>query len=179
MKPLLAVSSGIDRMNEAIGRVTAWMVLVAVIISAGNAIIRKLFNISSNAWLEAQWYLFGAIVLLGAAATLLRNEHVRVDLIYGAVSDRARLWIDLFGLVFLLMPFVAYSAYLCWPIFVSSFNSGEMSSNSGGLIRWPVKLILPAGFALLTLQGLSEIIKRIAALTGVIHLETKYSKPLQ
>lgn len=166
-------------MNEAIGRLTAWLVLLAVLISAGNAVIRKVFSLSSNAWLEAQWYLFGAIVLLGAAATLLRNEHVRVDLIYGAVSDRARLWIDITGILFFLLPFALYSAWLSWPVFVTSYQGGEMSTNAGGLIRWPVKLVLPLGFGLLALQGLSELIKRVAALAGAIVFETKYSKPLQ
>ena len=179
MVALLGLSRGIDRVNLFIGRCVSWLVLAAVLISAGNAIVRKLFNTSSNAWLEVQWYLFGAIVLLGAAAALYRNEHVRVDLIYGAVSDRARLWIDLFGLIFLLLPFAAYAAWLSWPIFVSSWRIHEMSSNSGGLVRWPAKLLLPVGFGLLTLQGLSELIKRIAALRGLIVLETKYSKPLQ
>lgn len=179
MKGLLALSRGIDRVNIAIGDVISWLILATVLISAGNAIVRKLFNQSSNAWLEVQWYLFGAVVLLGAAATLIRNEHVRVDLIYGAVSDRARLWIDLFGLIFFLLPFVGFSAWLCWPVFWSSFQSGEMSSNAGGLIRWPVKFVLFAGFAALTLQGLSELVKRIAALRGLIVYETKYTKPLQ
>lgn len=180
MKSLLAVSSGIDRMNTMIGKIVAWLGLLAVFISAGNAIVRKLNpNWSSNAWLEMQWYLFAAIVLMGAAATLLRNEHVRVDLFYGSVSDRARLWIDLTGILLFLLPFSIYSAWLCWPVFMSSWNSGEVSTNSGGLIRWPVKLILPVGFTLLTLQGLSEFIKRLAALTGALQLETKYSKPLQ
>ena len=179
MGALLGLSRGIDRANLLIGRWVAWLVLAAVLISAGNAIIRKIFNTSSNAWLEVQWYLFGALVMLGAAAALNRNEHVRVDVIYGAISDRARLWIDLFGLIFLLLPFAAYAAWLSWPIFVSSWRIHEMSSNSGGLVRWPAKLLLPVGFGLLTLQGLSELIKRIAALRGLIVLETKYSKPLQ
>ncbi len=179
MGALLGLSRGIDRANLLIGRWVAWLVLAAVLISAGNAIIRKIFNTSSNAWLEVQWYLFGALVMLGAAAALNRNEHVRVDVIYGAISDRARLWIDLFGLIFLLMPFAAFAAWLCWPVFVESWRINEHSSNAGGLLRWPAKLLLPVGFALLALQGLSEIIKRIAALRGLIALETKYSKPLQ
>lgn len=118
MGALLGLSRGIDRANLLIGRWVAWLVLAAVLISAGNAIIRKIFNTSSNAWLEVQWYLFGALVMLGAAAALNRNEHVRVNVIYGAISDRARLWIDLFGLIFLLMPFAAFAAWLCWPVFV-------------------------------------------------------------
>ncbi|WP_155064739.1 TRAP transporter small permease subunit [Paracoccus limosus] len=176
---LLALSRGIDRVNLMIGRWVSWLVLLAVLISAGNAVIRKLFNSSSNAWLEVQWYLFGAIVLLGAAAALYRNEHVRVDLIYGAVSDRARLWIDLFGILFLLLPFALYAVWVTWPVFVQSWRINEHSSNAGGLVRWPAKLILPVGFAMLSLQGLSELVKRIAALRGLIALETKYSKPLQ
>lgn len=179
MGALLGLSRGIDRVNLFIGRWVAWLVLAAVLISAGNAIIRKIFNTSSNAWLEVQWYLFGALVLLGAAAALYRNEHVRVDLIYGAVSDRTRLWIDLFGLALLLLPFAAYATWLTWPVFVESWRINEASSNAGGLVRWPAKLLLPVGFAMLTLQGLSELVKRIAALRGLITLETKYTKPLQ
>lgn len=179
MGGLLALSRGIDRVNLAVGRFISWLILAAVLISSGNAIIRKLFSISSNAWLEVQWYLFGAIVMLGAAATLIRNEHVRVDVIYGAISDRARLWVDLFGLIFFLLPFVAFSAYLCWPVFWQSFQNGETSMNAGGLIRWPVRGVLFLGFAALTAQGFSELIKRIAALRGLIHYETKYTKPLQ
>lgn len=179
MGALLGLSRGIDRVNLLIGRAVAWLVLAAVLVSAGNAIIRKVFGVSSNAWLEVQWYMFGALVLLGAAAALYRNEHVRVDLIYGAVSDRARLWIDLFGIIFLLLPFAGYAAWLCWPIFVESWRINEGSSNAGGLLRWPAKLLLPVGFGLLFAQGLSELVKRIAALRGMIHLETKYSKPLQ
>lgn len=179
MGALLGLSRGIDRVNLLIGRTSAWLVLAAVLVSAGNAIIRKIFGVSSNAWLEVQWYMFGAVVLLGAAAALYRNEHVRVDLIYGAVSDRTRLWIDLFGIIFLLLPFVSYAAWLCWPIFVESWRINEGSSNAGGLLRWPAKLLLPVGFGLLFAQGLSELVKRIAALRGLIHLETKYSKPLQ
>lgn len=198
MGALLGLSRGIDRVNLFIGRWVAWLVLAAVLISAGNAIIRKLLNSfhgtvfadvmarllsgysrHANSWLEAQWYLFGALVMLGAAAALNRNEHVRVDLVYGAVSDRARLWIDLFGLIFMLMPFVSYAAWLTWPVFVESWRINEHSSNAGGLLRWPAKLLLPVGFALLALQGLSEIVKRIAALRGLITLSTKYSKPLQ
>lgn len=179
MNALLGLSRGIDRVNLFIGRWVAWLVLAAVLISAGNAIIRKLFNISSNAWLEVQWYLFGAIVLLGAAAALYRNEHVRVDLIYGSVSDRGRLWIDTFGIVFFLLPFACYAAWITWPVFVESWRVNEHSSNAGGLVRWPAKLILPAGFALLALQGLSELIKRVAGLMGLISVETEYTKPLQ
>lgn len=179
MGALLGLSRGIDRANLLIGRVVAWLVLTAVLVSAGNAIIRKIFNTSSNAWLEVQWYMFGGLVMLGAAAALYRNEHVRVDLIYGAVSDRARLWIDLFGLIFLLLPFALVAAWLTWPVFVESWRINEGSSNAGGLIRWPAKLFLPVGFGLLFLQGISELVKRIAALRGLIVLETKYSKPLQ
>lgn len=179
MDALLGLSRGIDRANLLIGRAVAWLVLASVLVSAGNAIIRKIFNTSSNAWLEVQWYMFGAVVMLGAAAALYRNEHVRVDLIYGAVSDRVRLWIDLFGIIFLLLPFAACAAWLCWPIFVESWRINEASSNAGGLLRWPAKLLLPVGFGLLFLQGLSELVKRIAALRGLIQLETKYTKPLQ
>jgi TRAP-type mannitol/chloroaromatic compound transport system permease small subunit len=155
------------------------MVLFCCLISAANALIRYTFNYSSNGWLEIQWYLFAFVVVLGAAHTLRMNEHVRVDLIYGSVSDRARLWIDTIGLIVFLLPACIFLTWLCWPFFWLSYVQHEVSSNAGGLIRWPVKLILVAGFGLLTLQGLSELIKRIAALTGHLVVETKYEKPLQ
>lgn len=179
MTALLALSRLIDRISAIFGRIGEYLVLLCCLISAGNAMSRYLFSVSSNGWLEIQWYMFGFIVLMGAAHTLRMNEHVRVDLIYGAVSDRKRLWIDTFGIIFFLLPFATYAAWLSWPIFMLSWNQGEMSSNAGGLIRWPVKLIISAGFGLLALQGLSELIKRIAALAHVITIETAYEKPLQ
>ena len=179
MKGLLAISGIIDGVSAIFGKIAEYLVLVCALVSAGNAIIRYLFSISSNGWLEIQWYLFAFIVMLGASHTLRKNEHVRVDLVYGAVSPRTRLWIDVFGIIVFLLPFSIYCLLLNWPVFVLSWNEGEMSSNAGGLIRWPVKLMLTAGFALLAVQGISELIKRIAALRGVITLNTSYEKPTQ
>ncbi|RWX79121.1 TRAP transporter small permease subunit [Neorhizobium lilium] len=179
MSALLKLSGFIDRISEVVGKFAGYLVLACCLISAGNACIRYAFNYSSNGWLEIQWYLFAFIVLLGASHTLRLNEHVRVDLIYGAVSDRARLWIDAIGLLIFLIPACIYLAWLSWPFFTASFAQGEVSSNAGGLIRWPVKLIIVSGFVLLALQGLSELIKRVAALTGVLQVDTTYEKPLQ
>jgi TRAP-type mannitol/chloroaromatic compound transport system permease small subunit len=179
MSALLVLSRGIDAFNKVFGQLAEWLVLVAALISAGNAAARYLFNASSNAWLEIQWYMFSGMFLLGAAYTLKHNEHVRVDLIYSSVSDRARLWIDIFGLVFVLLPAMTILAYMGWPFFYDAFERGEISGNAGGLLRWPVKLIMPVGFTLVALQGVSELIKRVAALRGLMVLETKYDKPLQ
>ena len=179
MPALLAISRLIDGASTTAGRIAAWFVLGACLVSAGNAGVRYLFGYSSNGWLEIQWYLFGALVFLGAAHTLRVNEHVRVDLVYGSVSDRARLWIDALGFLVFLIPVGAYLTYLCVPFFVRSFQANEMSNNAGGLILWPIKLVLPLGFALLTLQGVSELIKRLAALQGDLALDTRYEKPLQ
>ncbi len=179
MAALLKISGLIDRVSEILGKFSGYMVLACTLISAGNAIIRYLFNYSSNGWLEIQWYLFAFIVLLGASHTLRLNEHVRVDLIYGAVSDRARLWIDAIGLIVFLIPACLYLAWLSWPFFSLSLAQGEVSSNAGGLIRWPVKLIIVSGFSLLALQGFSELVKRIAGLMGVLQVDTTYEKPLQ
>lgn len=179
MQALLSFSNGIDAISKKFGQLADYLVLFCALISAGNAIVRYLFSMSSNGWLEIQWYMFGAIVLLGASYTLKMNEHVRVDLFYGAVSDRARLWIDAIGIVIFLLPVSIYFTWLSWPFFYSSWLEGEQSLNAGGLIRWPVKLLLVLGFALLTLQGISELIKRIAALAGVVKIDTSYEKPLQ
>jgi TRAP-type mannitol/chloroaromatic compound transport system permease small subunit len=179
MAALLKLSGLIDRLSEIVGKFSGYLVLFCTLISAGNAIIRYLFNYSSNGWLEIQWYLFGFIVLLGASYTLKLNEHVRVDLIYGAVSDRTRLWIDAIGLTVFLIPACLYLAWLALPFFTISYAQGEMSSNAGGLIRWPIKLVIVAGFALLALQGVSELIKRVAGLMGVLQVNTTYEKPLQ
>jgi TRAP-type mannitol/chloroaromatic compound transport system permease small subunit len=176
---LLAFSRAIDRLSRGAGIVADWLVLAACLVSAANATIRYLFSYSSNSWLEIQWYLFGALVFLGASYTLKENGHVRVDLVYSSVSDRARLWIDAVGFVIFLIPTCLYLAYLCTPFFVRSFQIGEMSNNAGGLILWPIKLALPLGFALLALQGVSELIKRIAALQGQVTLDTHYEQPLQ
>jgi TRAP-type mannitol/chloroaromatic compound transport system permease small subunit len=161
------------------GKCAGYLVLICCLVSAGNAIVRYLFNYSSNGWLEIQWYMFAFIVLVGASHTLRMNEHVRVDIIYGAISARTRLWVDIVGIVFFLLPACFYLAWLSWPMFSLSWAQNEVSSNAGGLIRWPVKLIIFAGFALLVLQGISELVKRIGALGGHYVLDTKYEKPLQ
>lgn len=168
MKSLLAVSSGIDRMNEIIGRSVAWLIFVAVLVSAANAIIRKALNTSSNSWLELQWYLFGAAFLGAAAYTLKQNEHVRIDIVYGIWSRRVQHWIDLLGHIFFLMPFVTLMIWYFVPWVIRSIQIGEVSTNAGGLIIWPAKTLLLIGFSLLWLQGISEIIKKIAVMRGVI-----------
>ena len=167
MQALLGFSRGVDAMNEKIGRVADWLVLSACLISAGNAVVRYGFSLSSNAWLEVQWYLFAGTVMLGAAYTLKRNEHVRVDLVYGSVSQRVRLWIDVFGIILFLLPGMLLLAWMTWPFFMDAWVRNEGSPNAGGLLRWPVKLLMPVGFALVSLQGLSELVKRIAALRGI------------
>lgn len=179
LKALLALSRAIDAFNERVGWLADWMVLLSASVSAANAGVRYLFNYSSNSYLEIQWYMFGAMVLFGASYTLKMNEHVRVDIVYSNVSERTRLWIDTLGLLFSLLPICIFLAILSWPFFWRSYLLDEMSSNAGGLLLWPAKLLLPVGFALLSLQGLSELIKRIAALRGLIALETRYEKPLQ
>jgi len=179
MRALLRVSTAIDYVNERFGRIADWCVLLACLISAGNALVRYGFSFSSNAWLEIQWYLFAAMFMLGAPYTLRRNEHVRVDVIYGNLSLRLKLWVDLLGGILFLMPPVLIIGWMSWPLFYDSWQSGEVSSNAGGLVRWPVKLLLPLGFGLLALQGLSEIIKRIAALRGYEGAVAEYEKPLQ
>lgn len=168
MNILLAVSRAIDAVNERVGRIMIWLVLVMVLVSASNAMSRYLFNLSSNAWLELQWYLFAAVFLLCAGYTLLHNEHIRIDVLSSRLSARARLWIDVVGTVLFLLPVSLFIVWLSWPIFMNAWDSGEMSSNAGGLIRWPARLLVPAGFLLLSLQGVSELIKRVAALMGLI-----------
>ena len=166
MNALLQWSRWIDALNRAIGKITIWLVLVTTLISAGNAIVRKAFDSSSNALLEIQWYLFAAVFLLGAGYGLLNNAHVRIDFLASRLSARTRNWIDVGGIVLTLIPFCVLSIALSWPMFMQAYNSGEMSSNAGGLIRWPVYLLIPAGFALLLLQSLSELVKRLAFLRG-------------
>jgi len=179
MSVLLKISAAIDWVNAQFGVIANWLVLLACLISAGNAFSRYLVSMSSNGWLEIQWYMFGGMVLLGAPYTLKMNEHVRVDLIYGMVSERTRIWIDIIVGFLFLLPICLILMWFTWPWFVDSYIHNEESSNAGGLIRWPVKLMLPVGFALMALQGVSEIIKRIAALEHVIDMEFKYEKPLQ
>ena len=166
-------------MNDVAGFIAKWLVLLSCLVSAGNATVRYLFSYSSNGLLEIQWYMFGGIVLLGAAQTLRLNEHVRVDLVYSWVHDRTRLKIDAIGLTLFLLPVTAYLFYLTWPFFWNSWTSQEYSSNAGGLVLWPIKAALPLGFALLFLQGVSELIKRLAALADVVRIDTHYEAPLQ
>jgi TRAP-type mannitol/chloroaromatic compound transport system permease small subunit len=176
---LLGFSVAVDWVNARFGRLAAWCIFLSCMISAGNAMLRYGISVSSNAWLEIQWYLYSAAFLLGASYTLKVNEHVRVDIVYATVGERGRLWIDLVGFILFLLPVTVMLTWMTWPFFVESWSRNEMSGNAGGLIRWPVKLLPPVGFALLTLQGVSELIKRIAALQGLITLPTRYEKPMQ
>jgi TRAP-type mannitol/chloroaromatic compound transport system permease small subunit len=166
VKALLAVSRAIDGLNTRIGRGLIWLVLAAVVISAVNAIVRKAFDVSSNAFLETQWYLFSAIFLLCSPYTLLRNEHIRIDVVAGRLSNRTQTWIDVFGTVFFLLPMTIVIMYLSWVVFMRSWNINEMSSNAGGLVIWPARLLVPVGFCLLSLQGISQLIKLVAHLRG-------------
>lgn len=166
MRHLLRASRAIDALNGWIGRGVYWLVLAAVAVSTVNALMRYSFSVSSNAWLELQWYLFGAIFLLGAGYTLKANGHVRIDLVSARLGPRAQAWIDIVGGLLFLLPMALLILYFSWPMFVDSYVTGEMSSDAGGLLRWPAKLLIPAGFALLVLQAVSEIIKRIAFLRG-------------
>ncbi len=179
MPPLLRVSRWIDTLNGGLGILANWAVLLSCVISAANAMIRYAYDMSSNGWLEAQWYLFTAIVMLGASYTLRRNEHVRVDILYMRLSERGKEWLDLIGTIVFLLPTMLLLAYLSWPMFRDSWAVQEMSGNAGGLIRWPVLIMLPLGFCLVALQGVSEIIKRVAALHGEMKFETHYERPVQ
>lgn len=170
MRALLAFSRAIDALSEGVGRVVVWLVLLVALLSAGNAVMRYGFNYSSNAYLEAQWYMFSLIFLLGGAYALKHNAHVRIDLVFGRLSRRTQAWIDLVGTLFFLLPMALGVIYLAWPWAMNSFVGREMSPDVGGLPRWPIKLALPVGFALLALQGISELIKRIAFLTGHLAL---------
>ena len=174
MKILLTISRAIDTVNERVGRVLIWLVLIMVLISAGNATSRYLLNIASNAWLEMQWYLFAAVFLLGAGYTLRHNEHIRIDVISSQLSPRARIWIDIIGTALFLLPVSLYIMWLSWPIFMNAWTSNEISVNAGGLIRWPARLLVPLGFFLLSLQGVSELIKRVAVLRGLIPDPTEH-----
>jgi len=168
VKPWLALSGAIDALTERIGRFVYWLILVVVVISAANAVVRKAFNYSSNAYLEIQWYLFSAIFLIGAGYTFLRNEHVRIDIISGRLSARTQNWIDVLGIIFFLFPMAIVIGWLSWPLLLDSYVRNEVSTNAGGLIIWPARLLVPVGFTLLVLQGISELIKRIAFLRGHI-----------
>ena len=178
MKILLTLSRLIDALNEVVGRLTYWLVLVAVLVSAGNATIRYTFNMSSNAWLEIQWYLFSAVFLFCAGYTLLHNQHIRIDVVTGRLSRRAQAWIDILGTLLFLMPMALTILWLSWPVFVDAYQRHEVSTNAGGLIIWPARLMVPIGFLLLVLQGISELIKRIALLRGMIPDPTeKHEEP--
>ncbi|GAB1579751.1 TRAP transporter small permease subunit [Bordetella petrii] len=166
MKALLAISRGIDALNLRVGRAVTWITLLVVLVSAGNALVRKVFETSSNAWLELQWYMFGAMFLLTAGYTLLKNEHVRVDILSSRLSKRTQIYIEIFGVLFFLLPMAILIMYLSWPMFMDSYVSNEQSSNSGGLVRWPVKLLIPVGFGLLVLAGVSRLIKCVGYLLG-------------
>lgn len=166
MSFLLTLSRLIDALTERIGKLAMWFILATTMISAGNAIVRKIFDTSSNAFLEIQWYLFAGVFMLGSGYAFLRNAHVRIDFISSKFSARGRNWVDVLGILIFVFPLCYMMATLGWPLFVNAYESGEMSSNAGGLIRWPVYALIPAGFALLALQSVSELIKRIAFLTG-------------
>lgn len=166
MKSLLAIASLIDAVNERIGRMVFWLVLITVVICAANAIVRKLFNVSSNAFLEIQWYLFAAVFLLAAGYALKHDAHVRIDILFGKLGASGQALINIIGGLFFLLPLALLMVWHGWPIFASSFASAEMSSDAGGLLRWPVKLLIPLGFTLLGLQAIAEIIKNLAVLTG-------------
>jgi len=179
MNVLLALSRAIDAVNEKLSWIADWLVFLSCLISAGNAFSRYAFSLSSNAWLEIQWYMFGALVMLGASYTLKKNEHVRVDIVYSNLSTRKQIQVDIFGGILFLLPAALILTYLSWPVFYNSWVEGEYSGNAGGLIRWPIKIFLPVGFALLILQGFSELIKRFAMLTGHMKADLHYERPLQ
>ncbi len=176
---LLALCRRIDALNDRLAGVAAWAVLAACLISAGNALVRYAWDISSNAWLEIQWYLFSATVMLGAPQVLRRNEHVRVDIFYGRLPPRWAVLLDIAGLAVFLLPVMLLLAYLSWPLFARALASGEVSSNAGGLLRWPALALLPLGFALLCAQAVAEIVKRVAHLRGHGALDAGYERPLQ
>jgi len=173
MQALLKISKAVDWLNTQIGKYLIWLIMASTVISAVNAIVRKAFNVSSNAYLEVQWYLFAAAFLLAAGYTLLNNEHVRIDVVSSRLSKRAQIWIDVIGFIFFLFPFCAAFLWFGIPFFLKGYGSGEISGNAGGLIRWPVYAMIPLGFGLLLLQGVSELIKRLAFLQGLIEDPTQ------
>lgn len=179
MSGLLKFALGVDWVSDKFGKLAAFAVMAAALISAGNAFIRYGLDISSNGWLEIQWYLFAATVMLGAPIVLRLNEHVRVDIFYGKLKGKGPVLVDLFGLIVFLLPVMALMVWFSWPLFVKMYLTGEMSQNAGGLIRWPAMMLLPLGFGWMFLQGLSEIIKRVAYLQGLIEMDTHYEKPVQ
>jgi TRAP-type mannitol/chloroaromatic compound transport system permease small subunit len=179
MNALLPFIKLMDWVSEKTGHLAAWLILLACLVSAGNASIRYAMDMSSNAWLELQWYMFSGTVLLGAAQVLKVNEHVRVDVVYGGRSPRTKAWIDTLGLIFFFMPMCIVMVYDSWGFFLDSYLRHEMSSSAGGLVRWPVKLLLPLGFTLLGLQGLAELFKRIGFLRSTYNLDVHYERPVQ
>jgi TRAP-type mannitol/chloroaromatic compound transport system permease small subunit len=179
VQAMLAISRVIDKLNERLAWIANWMVLLSCVISAGNAMSRYSIGANSNAWLEIQWYMFAAMFMLGASYTLKRNEHVRVDILFSRMSTRTQIWVDILGGFLFLLPATLILAWLSWPVLQEAWVRHEISSNAGGLVRWPVKIFLPLGFALLTLQGFSEITKRIAMLTGHMEPNLHYERPLQ
>lgn len=179
MPLLLRICSIIDSLNKRLAWIANIFVLLACLVSAGNAMIRYVFDTSSNAWLEVQWYMFTFIVLLGAPYTLKCNEHVRVDIVYMLIPERWRIRIDILGTLLFLLPMCILLGWLSWPFFLQSFLGDEQSANAGGLVRWPIKLAIPVGLALLALQGCSEIIKRIGALQGYVQVDARYERPTQ
>src|SRR3977135_1447663 len=179
MRPLLGLSSAIDLLHQKLGDACNFIVLTACIVSAGNAMVRYAFGYSSNSLLEMQWYMFAVFVMFGASYTFKRNEHVRVEILYLMLPERGQLWLDLIGTLFFLIPSCLLLAYLSWPFFMQAYVVSEISSNAGGLVRWPIKFVVPAGFVLLALQGVSEVIKRIAALQNLVTIDAKYERPTQ
>ena len=179
MRPLLALSNSIDWVNEKLGGVCNWLVLAACVVSAANAMIRYAFGYSSNSWLELQWYMFAIFVMFGASYTFKKNEHVRVEILYLMLSERGQLWLDMIGTLCFLIPSCLLLSYLSWPFFYQAYAVGEISSNAGGLVRWPIKFVVPAGMVMLALQGVSEVIKRIAALQNLVTIDAKYERPMQ
>jgi TRAP-type mannitol/chloroaromatic compound transport system permease small subunit len=179
MRALLAFSSLIDTINEKIGVICNWLVLLACIVSGGNAMVRYAYDTSSNAWLEIQWYMFAALFLLAAGYTLKHNQHVRVDLFYYRYSERTQAWVDLIGTIVFLVPTCAIIIWLSLPMVENSYLIHEMSNDAGGLVRWPVKVLIPIGFALLLVQAVSELIKRVAVLAGQYRMTEHYERPLQ
>lgn len=179
MKMLLRLAGWIDAMNKRIGRIAVWLILLSCLVSAVNATVRYAFDMGSNAWLELQWYMFAGVVLLGAPHVLKMNEHVRVDILYSRLKPRSQATLDLVGMIVFLLPGVIFLAWSSVPTVLTSYATGEMSGNAGGLLRWPVKALLPIGFGLLAIQGISEIIKRIGFLMNIYEMDTHYERPLQ
>jgi TRAP-type mannitol/chloroaromatic compound transport system permease small subunit len=179
MQLLLKLARAIDAINVVFGRIASWLVLLACAVSAANAASRYALDLSSNAWLELQWYMFAGMVMLGAPFVLNANGHVRVDVFYGRSSPRRQVWIDLTGLALFVLPVMIALMVMSWPFFVESYQGNEVSGNAGGLVRWPVKLVIPVGFALMVLQSVAEVIKRIAYLRGLIPMGAQYERPLQ